>query len=100
MDVMRPKTLLGGGGERLIGALIPVATGDLSPPRPVPMPALPAPALPAGVERQGLVVDTARVDGSGRVPAATAVRALRWAPGECVEVAVMHNSVIVTAVAA
>jgi hypothetical protein len=55
--------------ERLIGALIPTPVGDRPPPVPAWLPALPVPALPEGAGSAALVVETARMDRSGRVSA-------------------------------
>jgi bifunctional DNA-binding transcriptional regulator/antitoxin component of YhaV-PrlF toxin-antitoxin module len=84
-------------GERLVGALVPAPTGDLLRPSPAPMPALPTAGLPVGVEGRALVVETARVDRSGRIAAVAVVRVLGWGPGQRVTIAVVHDAVVVTA---
>jgi|SRR2546430_1461073 len=84
--------------ERLIGALIPVPTGHRVPPEPAPLPALPV-RRPVAVGGDGLV-ETARVDRSGRVPAAAALRVLGWRPGQRVDVAVVGEVIVVAAAVA
>jgi hypothetical protein len=97
MGVVRLMAQPRRGGERLVGALVPAPTGERLPPLPAPMPVLPTPGLPVGVDGQGLVVETARVDRSGRVAAATVSRVLGWGPGQSVDVAVVRDAVVVTA---
>lgn len=98
MSAMRLTAQPRRGGERLVGALVPVPTGDLVRPSPAPMPALPTPGLPVGVVGRALVVETARVDRSGRVAAVAVLRVLGWGPGQRVNIAVVvHDAVVVTA---
>ncbi len=89
----------GRGEERLIGALIPAPSGHRVPPVPAPLPALPV-GLPAGVGGDGVVVETARVDRSGRVAAAGPLRVLGWRPGQRIDVAVVSEAIVVTAAVA
>ena len=81
-------------GERLIGALIPTPAGDRPPPVPAPVPALPVLGLPTGVGAGALVVETARMDSSGRVSARHLLRALGWRTGHRVEIGVVDGVVV------
>jgi hypothetical protein len=96
MSVMRSTLRLPTrNGERLIGALIPTPVGDRPPPAPAPLPVLPAPVLSAGMRSEALVVETARVDRSGRVSARHLLRALGWGPGHRVDVAVVDGVLLI-----
>jgi hypothetical protein len=85
--------------ERLIGALIPAPVGDRPPPAPASLPVLPVLGLPAGVRAEALVVETARMDRSGRVCARHLLRALGWGPGHRVDIAVVDGVVLIRSVA-
>jgi hypothetical protein len=81
--------------EQMITALVPARlTGD-RPPTPAPLPMLPAPGLPAGAAPAGLLIDTARLDASGRLTARALLRALGWAPGHRVDIAVTEGVLVV-----
>jgi bifunctional DNA-binding transcriptional regulator/antitoxin component of YhaV-PrlF toxin-antitoxin module len=81
--------------EQLITALVPVRLGGDGPPTPVPLPMLPAPGLPAGAVPGDLVVESARLDASGRLTARALLRALGWDPGHRVDIAVTEGVVVV-----
>src|SRR5262249_36647075 len=79
------------GEERLIGALIPTPVGDRPPPTPASLPVLPVLGLPAGAGAEVLVIETARMDRSGRVSARHLVVALGWGPGHRIDRAVVDG---------
>jgi bifunctional DNA-binding transcriptional regulator/antitoxin component of YhaV-PrlF toxin-antitoxin module len=56
---------------------------------------LPALGLPAGTGPGDLVVDSARLDRSGRVSARGLLRALGWSPGHRVDIAVTDGVLVV-----
>ena len=56
---------------------------------------LPAPGLPAGAAPADLLIDTARLDASGRLTARALLRALGWAPGHRVDIAVLEGVLVV-----
>jgi hypothetical protein len=72
-------------------------------PRPLPRPApskhpvtaLPQPRLPAGLT--SLLLGMARVDRSGRVCERRLLAALGWAPGQRVQVSVLHRYILIAA---
>jgi hypothetical protein len=53
--------------ELLITALVPASLASDRPPTPAPLPMLPAPGMPAGATPADLLIDTARLDTSGRL---------------------------------
>jgi len=63
------------------------------------LPALPVPGLPEGAGCEALVVETARMDRSGRVYARHVLGALGWGPGHRVDVAVVGGVLLVGSVA-
>jgi hypothetical protein len=67
--------------EQLITALVPARLAGGRPPTTTPLPLLPVPGLPVGTAPGDLLVETARLDASGRLTARALVRALGWAPG-------------------
>lgn len=56
---------------------------------------LPALGLPAGAAPGDLLVETARLDASGRLTARPLLRALGWAPGHRVDIAVTEDVLVV-----
>ena len=56
---------------------------------------LPAPGLPDGAGPGDLLIETARLDASGRLIARALLRALGWAPGHRVDIAVSEGVVVV-----
>jgi hypothetical protein len=92
---MRSTLLRTRDEERLIGALIPTPVGDRPPPAPAPLPALPVLGLPTGAGAEVLVMETARMDRSGRVYARHLLRALGWGPGHRVDVAVVDGVLVI-----
>jgi hypothetical protein len=80
--------------EQLITALVPArpAAGRRTP---APLPMLPALGLPTGTEPADLLVETARLDASGRVSARGLFRALGWGPGHRVDIAVTDGVLVV-----
>jgi hypothetical protein len=77
--------------EQLITALVPARLAGGGPPSPAPLPMLPAPGLPAGTAPGDLLVETARLDASGRLTARPLLRALGWGPGHRVDIAVIEG---------
>jgi hypothetical protein len=63
------------------------------------LPALAVPGLPTGGGVEGLVVETARMDRSGRVSARPLLRALGWGPGHRIDIAVVGGVLPVGSVA-
>jgi hypothetical protein len=81
------------GREQLITALIP---GQLHRPDP---PTAPIPELLAiGSVGEGEVLAVARLDPSGRVPAAGVLAALGWKPGQRLEITACRTAILITAV--
>lgn len=70
--------------ERLISAVVP-GPARPTPPFVVPLPGLPAPPRPRSAEPIP-IVGTARVDRSGRLRHSGILHALRWRPGEDMDV--------------
>jgi bifunctional DNA-binding transcriptional regulator/antitoxin component of YhaV-PrlF toxin-antitoxin module len=81
--------------EQLITALVPASLAGDRPPTPAPLPMLPAPGLPAGAVPADLLIDTARLDASGRLTAGPLLRVLGWAPGHRVDIAVTEGVLVV-----
>jgi hypothetical protein len=81
--------------EQLITALVPARLAGGRPPTPAPLPLLPAPGLPAGTGPGDLLVGTACLDRSGRLTARALLRALGWAPGHRVDIAVAGGVLVV-----
>jgi hypothetical protein len=81
-----------GREERLIGALVP---------RPIPRPPPPSAVLPilparrSPTESDSVLLDAARLDGSGRVSARGLLRALGWPAGHRVEIDVVDGDVVI-----
>ena len=78
--------------EQLIGALLPDLSTDpvVIPP---PLPTLPALTLPAGPD--GLLLDVAVLDRSGRFSARGLLAALGWRPGHGVRIDAVHGVVVI-----
>jgi hypothetical protein len=81
--------------EQLITALVPARPAGGRPPAPAPLPMLPALGLPAGTQPDDLLVETARLDASGRLTAKALLRGLGWGPGHRVDIAVTDGVLIV-----
>lgn len=81
--------------EQLITALVPARLAGDRPPSPAPLPMLPAPRLPVGAAPADLLIDTARLDASGRLTARALLRALGWTPGYRVDIAVVDGVLVV-----
>jgi hypothetical protein len=81
--------------EQLITALVPARLTSGRPPSPAPLPMMPAPGLPAGTAPADLLIDTARLDASGRLTARALLRALGWTPGHRVDIAVTEGVLVV-----
>jgi hypothetical protein len=81
--------------EQLIKALIPAQPERGLPPTPAPLPMLPPLGLPAGTEPADLVVETARLDRSGRLTAGPLLRVLGWGPGHRVDIAATDGVLVV-----
>ena len=56
---------------------------------------LPAPGLPDGAAPADLLVDTARLDASGRLTARALLRVMGWGPGHRVDIAVVEGLLVV-----
>jgi hypothetical protein len=56
---------------------------------------LPALGLPTGAKSGDLLVETARLDASGRLTAKTLLRGLGWGPGHRVDIAVTDGVLVV-----
>jgi bifunctional DNA-binding transcriptional regulator/antitoxin component of YhaV-PrlF toxin-antitoxin module len=80
--------------EQLITALVPARPAG-PPPAPAPLPMLPALGLPAGTQPGDLLVETARLDASGRLTGKALLRALGWGSGHRVGIAVTDGVLIV-----
>jgi hypothetical protein len=83
--------------EQLIAPLVPSRLDGGRPPAPAPPPMLPALGLPTGSGPGDLLVETARMDRSGRVNARSLLRALGWGPGHRVDIAVTEGVLVVGA---
>ena len=82
--------------ERLIGALVPPATRRSTPPVPLGVPALPRLALPADDARaEPLLLDVARLDGSGRFCSRSLLTALAWLPGHRIDLNIGVEAVVI-----
>jgi len=55
---------------------------------------LPAPGLPGGAAPGDLLIDTARLDASGRLTARALLRTLDWCPGHRVDIAFTEGVLI------
>ncbi|MEU7905657.1 hypothetical protein [Actinoplanes sp. NPDC049118] len=84
-----------GRTEQMIGALIPPVTRRRRPSPPLIVPELPRPALPADDGRESLLLDMAHLDGSGRFSARALLRALGWAPGRRIDLAVVDEALVI-----
>jgi hypothetical protein len=92
MDVVPP--LSSPAVEQLVAAVLPAIVT----PRPVPAPvaALPQPAHKDRWALGSVAVDVARMDRSGRVRAASLLRALGWLPGSGVDLDFAAGAVVVS----
>jgi len=81
--------------EQMITALVPAPLAGGPPLTPAPLPMLPALGLPAGAGPADLLVETARLDRSGRVNARGLLRVLGWGPGHRVDIAVTEGVLVV-----
>ncbi|MFC4063496.1 hypothetical protein [Actinoplanes subglobosus] len=83
--------------EHTIEALVPPARCRTTPPVPFALPALGPPRAQLPVSP--LVMDTARLDASGRFTSRTTMAVLRWQPGQPVAMTVAGAAVAFTAAA-
>lgn len=82
--------------EHAVEALIPPVRRRAGPPEPLVVPPLPPPATPGMAE--ALVLDVARLDASGRFTSRVLMGALRWRPGQRLElIATDHGAVFTPA---
>ena len=82
----------------MIAALIPNAVQRSESVPAAPVPLLPALARVQHARPAGLLVATARVDGSGRVCERLVLRALGWQPGQRLAMDALHGLIVVAAV--
>jgi hypothetical protein len=87
-----------GTHEQLIAALLPDVTTPRPTPRPAPMPSLPAPGPPRMPVPETLLLDTARLDRSGRVHERTLFRALGWEAGHELTIDTVDNVIVIRSV--
>ena len=78
--------------ERLIGMVVPRPLSRPAPP-PAVLPVLPARHLPFDLD--GMLLDVARLDRSGRLSARTMLRSLAWPPGRRLNIDVCDAAIIV-----
>lgn len=83
--------------ERLIGALIPHATGPGDETARIPLPVLPALSRLDHLHPAALLVSTSRIDRSGRVHERILLRELGWDPGSRVDMDTMHGMILIAA---
>jgi hypothetical protein len=95
MSAMHPDP--SGGPERRIKALVPPELPRRSPPQPLVLPPLPAIALPSNVDPDAVLLDAARLDGSGRISARTLLAELDWPPGQRLQATVVADAVLIYA---
>jgi hypothetical protein len=79
--------------ERLIGMVVPRPLPRAAPP-PAVLPVLPARHLPA--DPDGVLLEVARLDRSGRLSARGLLRALGWASGHRVAIDVIDGTITIT----
>ncbi|HZM82546.1 MAG TPA: hypothetical protein VFC19_43065 [Candidatus Limnocylindrales bacterium] len=92
-DVPRPVPQI---TEQLIAALVPATV--IPQPAAVSLPALPASVVPDRPNQGPVLIATCVMDHSGRVNAAPLLKALAWAPGDLIDVDLLHGVVVVEAI--
>jgi hypothetical protein len=80
--------------------LVPPSTRRFTPPVPLEVPALPPLAVPADARAERLLLDVARLDGSGRFCSRSLLLALAWPPGQRVNLTIGIETVVIGTCAA